>query len=244
MVLAIPRPQNRQTPTALRRQCQQSMSLRPSAARCGPHARPRCVPRWNAPAIARSKPSRSRRNRRAGVRATMLAVRGTSRRSATSPKYAPGPRVCRPRRPGPRPPDPTGSRERVPLLPCSMIVCSGATLTHAPARGHRPIVAPEARERRERAKLRRGLEGRWQVGDRGQAGEQAVERALVDEEQLAVLHCLHGRRSGGPADETQLAEGLASAQDPEHTLVPESGSSSITWNTPRRTMKNASGTSP
>jgi hypothetical protein len=35
-----------------------------------------------------------------------------------------------------------------------------------------------------------------------------------------VIHRLDGRRSGGPPDETQLAEGLASAQDPEHTLGP------------------------
>ena len=84
----IPRPQKRQVPTAVLLQCQQSTSserLQWAQARSGDAFGLR-VPRLKASPISRSKPSRSSRNARTGVRAFTVAVRGTSKSSATSPK--------------------------------------------------------------------------------------------------------------------------------------------------------------
>ena len=85
-----PRPQKRQTPIAVRRQCQQSILADP------PDLVDQCchvlstgtfnLPTLNAWRTTRSNPSRSSRNARSGVLATMLAVLGTSRRRAISPK--------------------------------------------------------------------------------------------------------------------------------------------------------------
>ena len=168
-----------------------------------------------------SNPSRSRANRRIGVEAVTVAVRGTSRSSATSPKYLPFPIAPTgdPSRTTSARPDAT-TKNRSPGSPWVMRTSPG--LGGDPAsvlEDHGELLRIQGAEDGELSELGERLHRVTEVRRPHVLGEEPVERSLVHLEQLDLVERPDGRLTAVGPEQSHLAERLAPLHRPEQPCV-------------------------